>query len=351
MELGRGLLKKAAARIESAAPAHRYAVITDDTVRPLYGDRLVAELGSRATLFTVLQGEQHKTRESWAKLTDQMLAASFARDTTVVALGGGVIGDLAGFVAATFMRGVPVVQMPTTLLAMIDASIGGKTGVDVSAGKNLVGAFHPPAVVIADFDVLATLPPREWRAGFAEAIKHGVIADRQYFDWIDGALPALASEAGRTSTHVPRLVGRSVEIKASVVRADLREGGPRHVLNLGHTIGHAVEAASGYTLLHGEAIAVGLVLECDLAERAGVAEAGTMDRVREVFLKANLPVRMPKALQIDDIIRRMTSDKKSRAGVTRYALPARIGVMAAERDGWTVAVDDGLVREVLASHA
>ena len=351
VEIGRGLLSRASGTIESVARAHRYAIITDDTVRGLYGEQLLASLGKSASIFSIPAGEDRKTRESWATITDDMLRSGFGRDSTVIALGGGVIGDLGGFIAATFMRGIPVVQMPTTLLAMIDASIGGKTGVDVPAGKNLVGAFHPPAIVIADLDVLRSLPIREWRAGLAEAIKHGVIADEKYLDWIEGSLTALAGNAGMTAAEVDQLVTRSVEIKAAVVREDLREGGLRHVLNFGHTIGHAIEAASEYTLLHGEAIAIGMVLECELAERAGVAATGTAERVRRVVARAKLPAAMPEMLDVEQVMSLMSSDKKARAGVTRFALPTRIGAMAGKAEGWTLAIDDKLTRDVLASHA
>ena len=345
--VGHGLLAQAAALIESAAPGHRFAIITDDIVRPLYGEQLAQQFGGRASLFSIPAGELHKTRERWISLTDALLDAGFARDTTIVALGGGVIGDLAGFVAATFMRGVPVVQMPTTLLAMIDASIGGKTGVDVAAGKNLVGAFHRPAAVIADLDVLKTLPARHWRAGLAEAIKHGVIADAMYFDWIVSSLPDLTATGGPTSPQVTGLVTRSIAIKAEVVRADETERGRRQVLNFGHTLGHAVEAASSYTLLHGEAVAIGMVLESELAERSGVAESGTADRVRHAIGRAQLPVALPEGVDAREVLRLILGDKKARGGVTRYALPARIGAMAAEAEGWTLPLDDALVRERL----
>lgn len=302
-------------------------------------------------IFSVPPGERHKTRESWARLTDEMLAGGFGRDTTVIVCGGGVVGDLAGFVAATFMRGVPVVQMPTTLLAMIDASIGGKTGVDVAAGKNLVGAFHPPVAVIADLHVLRTLPRRHFLAGLAEAIKHGVVRDALYFDWLASIMPDLAAMDGMTSSHVAAVVIRSIEIKASVVRADELERGPRQILNFGHTLGHAIETAGNFALLHGEAIAIGMVIEAQIAERLGIAASGTAARIREVLQRAQLPVTLPSNIDVESVLRLTGSDKKSRAGATRYALPSSVGTMAAESDGWTVAVDAGVVREMLAANA
>jgi len=331
------------------APAHRFAVITDSNVGPLYGRRALAGFpAGTAELFVIPAGESHKTRETWARLTDDLLSRGFGRDTTVIALGGGVVGDLAGFVAATFMRGIPVVQVPTTLLAMIDASVGGKTGVDTPAGKNLVGAFHPPSVVVVDPQAIATLSLRHLRAGFAEAIKYGAIADSDYFDTVTRELPVLlASGGGRVSDSFSRLVVRSIEIKADVVLRDERERGLRKVLNFGHTIGHAIEALSGYEFAHGEAVAIGMALESDLAERSGIAEAGTADRIRHSLGVAGLPANRPVGISGDRIVEAMRADKKARGGEVEYALPSRIGAMAGSSSGWAVAVADDIVREVL----
>ncbi len=213
----------------------------------------------------------------------------------MIALGGGVVGDMAGFVAATFMRGIPVVQIPTTLLAMIDASIGGKTGVDTPAGKNVVGAFHPPRAVIVDPQTLATLPLEELRSGFAEALKHGVIADEGYFHLLEESAPSLLGDASlRDPELIDRVIERSVRIKADIVAADERESGARKMLNFGHTIGHAVELLSGFTLRHGEAVAVGMSLESEAAERAGIAAAGTTERIRYALHRSGLPSVTPR---------------------------------------------------------
>ena len=331
------------------APAHRVAIITDSNVGPVYADRVRAQLSrdTRVSVLTIPAGEAHKTRETWASLTDELLASGHGRDTTIIALGGGVVGDLAGFVAATFMRGVPYVQVPTSLLAMIDASVGGKTGVDTPAGKNLVGAFHQPVAVVADTSTLETLPVEHLRAGMAEAIKHGVIADAAYFESVVAAASHLDEpHAGR---ELPiDLVGRSVEIKADVVSRDEREGGVRKTLNFGHTIGHAVELLSDFTLLHGFAVGIGMIYESTLAERMGIAAAGTAARVHEAVLAAGLPVVRPHRIAIDDVVRATHGDKKARAGQAEYALPARIGEMAASDRGWSLPVGDALVREVLA---
>ena len=342
-----GLRHRFARAIADAAPAHHYAIVSDDAVAPLYAEPLVLALAAHApvSVHVVPSGEAHKTRDTWARVTDGMLDAGCGRDTTVVALGGGVVGDLAGFVAATFMRGVPVVQCPTTLLAMIDASVGGKTGVDTPEGKNLIGAFHPPAAVIADPSTLATLSEREFRGGLAEAVKHGLIADADYFGWIERESERLLR---REPAALERLVRRSVEIKAEVVRADEREHGRRKTLNLGHTLGHALEHVSGYALLHGEAVAIGMVLEARIAERLGVAQQGTAQRISEVLARTGLPVQRPAALPVDAIVDATRLDKKARGGRVEYALPARIGAMAAADSGWSLPVDDQLVHEVLA---
>jgi 3-dehydroquinate synthase len=347
VRIGHGLRHDFAPQIVAAAPAHRYAVVSDAHVAPLYADALVERLGThgRTSLHVIPAGEAHKTRETWARLTDELLDAGCARDTTVVALGGGVVGDLAGFVAATYMRGVPVVQCPTTLLAMIDASLGGKTGVDTAAGKNLVGAFHAPAAVFADVEMLATLPPEHLRAGLAEAIKHGVIADASYFAALDASLEeVIAGDPART-LHA---VSRSVEIKLEVVRADEHEHGRRKTLNFGHTLGHAIELASDFTLLHGECVSIGMVLEARIAERLGVASHGTAGAIEHILARAQLPISRPATLGADAVLTATRLDKKSRAGAVEYALPVRIGAMAAAGDSWAVRVDDALVREVLA---
>ena len=335
-----GIIGDLGARASRVAPAHRYAIVTDAHVGPLYAQRVCASLGPSCVLFTIPAGESEKTRETWARVTDEMLAAGFGRDSAIIAVGGGVVGDLAGFVAATYMRGIPFVQVPTTLLAMIDASIGGKTGVDTPAGKNLVGAFHQPAAVLVDPEVLATLPARELRAGLAEAIKHGVIADAGYFDRTVEALPALLAPGGSTSAAMRSLIEGSVAIKESVVARDEREHGLRKILNFGHTLGHAAEASSGYALLHGEAIAIGMAVESRLAERLGLAEAGTADRVRMALALATLPCQVPSSLDPERLVALTKTDKKARRERVEYALPHAIGTMAGGSSDWGIAVDD-----------
>ncbi len=346
VSIAAGLRLSYAMRIVAAAPAHHYALISDSNVAPLHAGPLSATLAEHGetSLHVVPAGEGTKSRESWAALTDALLARGCGRDTTVVALGGGMIGDLAGFVAATYMRGIPVVQCPTSLLAMIDASVGGKTGVDTPAGKNLVGAFHPPAAVLADVELLATLPAEHRRAGLAEAVKHGVVADAHYFDLLRTAGPAVL---GADTDAVLGVVTRSVEIKAEIVTADSREQGLRKILNFGHTLGHAIEHASGYEMLHGECVAIGMVLEARLAERMGLAESGTSEAIVELLRVVGLPVARPARFGADELLRATRLDKKAQAGVVEYALPAAVGRMAGDGMRWGIAVPDALAREVL----
>ena len=339
-----GAIEEVGRRAREATGAHRFAIISDTEVSRLYGERVSAQLGDDCAVLTIPPGEQEKTRERWGSLTDSLLQYGYARDSAIVALGGGVVGDLAGFVAATFMRGIPVVQVPTTLLAMIDASVGGKTGVDTPDGKNLVGAFHRPSAVIADPLVLRTLAPAQLRAGLAEAIKHGVIADAEYFRRVMDALPALCEQpGGADSGTMTDLIARSIEIKASVVRQDEREGGIRKTLNFGHTIGHAVELLSGFRLLHGEAIAIGMVLESRLAELMGIAARGTTDAIRDAVGRAGLPAAPPLDQDPERILAATRHDKKARRGMVEYALPARIGEMAGAERGYGIPVEDELV--------
>ncbi len=345
--IGRGLLADLPALVKAACPASGYAVITDSHVAKLYGEKLVARCHDaklHMELFAFPAGEWNKTRETWASLSDRMLARHFGRDSAVIALGGGVAGDVAGFVAATYLRGIPYVQIPTTLLAMIDSSIGGKAGVDVPAGKNLLGAFHQPRLVVADLDVLGSLAAPQLAAGMAEAVKHGVIADRQYFDALEQEHGAVAA---REAGALERVVRRSVEIKAAVVAADEREAGRRAILNFGHTVGHAIEATAKFATLHGEAVAIGMAYEARLAEALGIAEPGTADRVQRLLERYNLPLELPASATEDALVAAMQLDKKAREGTVRFALPQAIGRMFADGTSWTVAAPEDVVRDVL----
>jgi 3-dehydroquinate synthase len=347
--VGAGLFSTLASVLSRFCPAHRYAVVTDDRVAELYAVRLSRMLhaaGHRTDVFAFTSGEERKTRETWSLVSDAMLESGCGRDTALLAFGGGVPGDLGGFVAATYMRGLPYVQLPTSLLAMIDASVGGKTGVDTPAGKNLVGAFHQPACVIVDPELLHTLPESHLRAGLAEAVKHGAIADAAYLEWIEENAGALL--AGDLQA-LSRLIVRSVEIKAEIVARDERESGPRTLLNFGHTLAHALEALSGYSLLHGEAVAVGMVEEARIGERCGLTAPGTSSRLRAVLTRLGLPTSLPLDVNAEQVVGRTRTDKKSREGRVEYALIQEVGVPVAAREGrWGHAVPDETVAAVLA---
>lgn len=335
--------------ITAASPGFRYAVITDSSVGALYSDRLAASFPQpdRVSVLTVSAGERHKTRDSWATLTDQLSSTGHGRDTTIVALGGGMVGDLAGFVAATYMRGLNLVHVPTTLLAMVDAAHGGKTAVDTVGGKNLVGVFHPPVAIFIDPEVLTTLPLREFQAGLAEILKHGIVFDEQYFTDVGAALPELLSQSAAFGDGLAQLIVRSIEIKTEIVARDEREHDLRKILNFGHTLGHGIEAASGYSLLHGEAVAIGMCAEAGAAERAGIAEAGTADAIRGAVCRAGLPTALPLNVSVERVMELARADKKKRSGELEYALPEKIGRMAGGASGWTVPLPDALVQEVL----
>jgi 3-dehydroquinate synthase len=337
----------ALARLETLVAEHlagaRTAMIADASVFALLQGRRLGREPWTGTALTFPPGEASKTREQWARLTDRLLEQGLRRDGAIVALGGGVAGDLAGFVAATYMRGLPCLQVPTSLLAMLDASVGGKTGVDTPQGKNLIGAFHPPAAVVADPRVLATLPGRDFRGGLAEAVKHGLIADAAYFEWMESDAPALLE---RDEPALTRLVRRSVEIKAEVVSGDEREAGRRAILNAGHTVAHALEQATGYGLPHGEAVALGLVAECALAEELGLAPRGLGARVAALLARLGLPVRLPQPIAWDRLLGAMGSDKKNRGAGIRFALPRGLGAMD-PGDRWTRDAAEPAIRTAL----
>ena len=342
VHVGRGLLSTLPMLVPALARAHRIAVVTDETVGPLYAARIAKSLGEdRCLLVSLPPGETHKTRQTWARVTDALLDARFGRDSLLIALGGGVVGDLTGFVAATYLRGVPMLQLPTTLLAMVDASIGGKTGVDTAHGKNLVGAFHSPVAVVADLDVLATLPVPERVNGLAEALKHGVIADADYFETV------AASDI--TSADWRAIVTGSVAIKTRVVAADEREHGLRKVLNFGHTIGHAVEQLMAYAVPHGACVAYGMLVETRIAIDLGVCDASLATRIESALVRFGLPTERPAMLTAEVILAATASDKKARGGTVEYALPARCGAMAGGERGYGIPVPHDAVIAALSA--
>jgi 3-dehydroquinate synthase len=300
-------------------------LVADSNVLPLYGERVSDSLrraGLSVQMLTIPAGEYHKTLDTVSFLWRGFLAAGMDRKSTVLALGGGVTGDLAGFAAAAFMRGIPWVGVPTSLLAMVDSSLGGKTGCDLAEGKNLVGAFHSPSLVLSDPNTLSTLPEDELRSGLGEVVKHGIIADPALFNMCTQGYATVKA-------NLPEIVRRAMAVKVRVIEADPFERGLRATLNLGHTIGHAVETVSGYRLKHGEAVAIGMVKEARLAERMGIAAAGLSETIAATLIELGLPVNIPPDLSLTDIIHTMRYDKKMNSGVVRFALPVAIGEVQA----------------------
>jgi 3-dehydroquinate synthase len=323
VRVGSGLLDSLGWRLRAAGWTGASLVVADTNTAEPYGAAAldaIRQAGVAATLLTIPAGEAHKRLETLARLWQGCLEAGLDRGGTVVAVGGGVVGDLAGFAAATWMRGVRWIGVPTTLLAMVDSSLGGKTAIDLPEGKNLVGAFHPPALVLADTLTLQTLPVAECRCGLAEAVKHGVIAD-------PGLLAAIEALPGNGAAVCgDALVARAMGVKIAIIQQDPYENGLRAALNLGHTLGHAVEMASGFSLRHGEAVAIGLVAEARLAERLGlVAEPGLGDRLARLLARLGLPVAVPAGLDPGAIRRALRLDKKNESGTVRFALPLRAG--------------------------
>ena len=339
--IGGGLFAQAAAW-EGLPPAAAALIVTNTTVAPLYGARLRATLSARyRTVHEVVlpDGEDHKDWPTLNRIFDALLAHGCDRKTVLFALGGGVVGDMASFAAACYMRGVPFVQVPTTLLAQVDSSVGGKTAINHPQGKNMIGAFYQPARVLCDLDTLATLPPRELSAGLAEVIKYGPIADLPFLDWIEANIEALLR---RDSAALAHAVRRSCEIKADVVGQDERESGLRAILNFGHTFGHAIEAGLGYgKWLHGEAVGCGMVMGLQLSQRLGLVDAAFVQRVTALIARAGLPIVGP-ALGADRYLQLMRVDKKAEAGEIRFVVIERPGQAAVR------GAPDDMVRQVLA---
>ena len=328
----------------SGLPRAAHAVVVSNaTVHALHGGAVEAALAPHyrhVSRVLLPDGEQHKDWPALQTIFDHLLGAGCDRKTVLVALGGGVVGDMTGFAAATYMRGVPYVQAPTTLLAQVDSSVGGKTAINHPLGKNMIGAFYQPERVVADLDTLATLPARELAAGLAEVIKYGPIADAVFLDWIEAHLDRLLARDAEALAHAVR---RSCEIKAEVVGADEREGGRRAILNFGHTFGHAIEAGLGYgAWLHGEAVGCGMVLAVRLSAALGLVDAAFAARLERIVARAGLPVR-PPALPVTRWLELMRLDKKAEAGEIRFVLVERPGVAVMRT------APDALVGDVIAA--
>jgi 3-dehydroquinate synthase len=324
IHIGPGLLSRPELIVKHL-PQKKAALVTNSTVGPLYARALRGALEERGVTVVEIDlpdGEQHKTWETLNGIFDALLENRSERGTTVIALGGGVVGDLAGFAAAVYQRGVPFIQVPTTLLAQVDSAVGGKTAVNHPLGKNMIGAFYQPVAVVADTDTLATLPKRELAAGIAEVVKYGVIRDAGFFDWLDANMDRLVIREAEALTYA---IERSCAIKAEIVARDERETGDRALLNYGHTFGHAIETALGYgQWLHGEAVAAGMVLAARLSRRLGLIGAAEVERIAALLARAGLPTAAPD-LGVERYLELMGHDKKVQGGRMRFILAKRLG--------------------------
>ncbi len=340
--IGAGVLCDAAL-VGRCVRARDVLIVSNTTVAPLYLESLQSALRPRRTIATLLpDGESHKTLDTVARIVDVLVANRFGRDCAVLALGGGVVGDMAGFAAAIYQRGVSFVQAPTTLLAQVDSAVGGKTGVNHPGGKNLIGAFHQPAAVLADTATLSTLPPRELRAGLAEVLKYGLIHDGKFFDWIEGHAAALLAGEPSALAHIIR---RSCEIKAAIVAQDEREHAERALLNLGHTFGHAIESAAGYgRWLHGEAVGAGMAMAARMSFESGWLGRTDLDRVLRLIEHLDLPTRVAD-LTPEALLQHMRIDKKVLEGRIRLVLLRAIGTAFV-----TAEYDEAPLRRTLDAH-
>ncbi len=342
--IGSKVLRRLGLRIKTFRPS-RVAGVSNNTVFPLYRDTILRSLREYNIVPHIIllpDGEEYKDHLWTYYIQGELLKARFDRSSLLIALGGGVIGDITGFAASTYMRGIRYVQVPTTLLSQVDSSVGGKTGVNHPLGKNMIGTFYQPSLVAIDVDTLRSLPKREFYAGMAEVIKYGVIADSGFFDCLQKNIKDILS----LGDGLIRVIKRSCEVKAEVVSKDEKESGLRAILNFGHTIGHAVETVTGYTeLLHGEAVAMGMCAAADLAVRMGILHRDESGRIRELIEMYHLPSRIPAELQVQDMINAMEIDKKTEAGKIKFILPEAIGKVRIVED-----VDRELIKEVLAEN-
>ena len=343
----RGALKAMVASLGARPVGRRYAVISDHTVRDLYGEPVLSHLsraGISARLFSFPAGEPRKNLKTIEALAGRMLKAGFSRDDAIIALGGGVVGDVAGFVAASYMRGIPFVQAPTTLVSMVDSSIGGKVAVDLAGGKNIVGHFWHPSRVFIDPSCLDTLPLRQRRNGWVEVIKHGVIADRRYFDWLERKDSSLLRLKGKAMEEV---LARSLRIKTKVVETDQREADYRKVLNYGHTIGHAIESLTRYQrVLHGEAVAIGMNVEGRIACHLGLWRRDDLERQNRLLRRLGLKIGFPN-IPTSKLVRALRHDKKVTGGDVTFALPRRLGAMASRNGSFGLVVEPTVLIEAL----
>jgi len=345
IEIGSGLLNFQAQYLYSLAS--RFAIITDDKIASLYGEQLqkyLASSGLDVYLFSFPNGEQYKTRGTKELLENQLFEKKLGRDTCVIALGGGVVTDIAGYIAATYCRGVPLVMIPTSLLGMVDASIGGKTGMNVPYGKNMLGCIYQPKKVIIDLSTLKSLPKKELANGVVEMIKHGLIADCKLFEDLENRSDQLLA---LDSAVLEKVIFESCRIKKEIVEQDEKESGKRRLLNFGHTIGHAIERLTHYSLPHGEAVAIGLLVESYLSVKLGILNQKSFDRIKKILLQYTLPLRLPSRFPIQTILDAMALDKKSLRGQPRFVMINAIGSSLACDSSYCTHVEESLIKNAL----
>ena len=345
--IGTDLFPSIADHLAKLNLAHSYAIITDSNVSKLYGKKLEDQLKEKLQNVVLIEfeaGEKNKSRETKAFIEDQLLNLKYGRDSAIIALGGGVVGDLAGYIAATYARGVAYIQVATSLVAAVDSSIGGKTAVDTPYGKNLIGSFHQPKAVFIDLDTLHTLHENEIREGLAETIKYGVISDSELFNIVETQLEEIFNCKNST---LQTIIERSCKIKAEVVEKDEKENNLRKILNFGHTVGHAVEQLSNYSLTHGNAISIGMVLEGKIALEIELWNEQDQNKLESLLNKAGLPTELPNNFDIDKIIETMKLDKKARNNVIEMSLPSSIGKMAQDGDSYSIKIDDKIIKNAI----
>ncbi len=327
---------------------HKFAVITDSTVEPLYGRSIYQKLtdaGYQADLFVFPAGETSKTRKTKEEVEDAMLAKGYRRDCCIIAVGGGVVTDLAGFVAGTYGRGVPFVNYATTLLAAADASVGGKTAVDTPLATNLIGLFNQPEKVYLDIATWKTLPARQMSSGMAETIKHAILADREFFEYLDAHMEEILACEQTSCEHIAEV---NCRVKYQVVMKDERESGLREILNLGHTVGRAIETVSDYQLLHGEAVSIGLVAEAELAQKLGYVTEEEKQAVVRLLKKAKLPVAVPSYIDREALVKKLYTDKKVRDGKLRFVIQKGIGEIVEFAPGvFATPIEEAVAREII----
>lgn len=345
IEIGSSLLNLDISYLNSIAS--RFAIITDDKIAPLYGEPLkqnLTSLGLDVRLFSFPHGEKHKTRTTKENLENQLFENGLGRDTCVIALGGGVVTDLAGYLSASYCRGLPLIMIPTSLLGMVDASIGGKTGVNVPYGKNMVGCIYQPKKVLIDLQTLKSLPKRELANGVVEIIKHGLIASCRLFE-------VLEKNASQFLNLDPMILETTIfencRIKKEIVEEDERENGKRHLLNFGHTIGHALEQLTNYSISHGEAVAIGILVESYMSLKLGVLDQNSFDRIKNIFVEYTLPLKLPIPLSAETILNAMVLDKKSLKGCPRFVMINAIGSPRSYDGTYCTHVEDSLIKQAL----